>query len=531
MKVRDKKRPAIHKTQGGQPTQKPMAQGYSFPAPMRGWIQNENLSAVRPGGATKLDNWICTMSGVRVRGGCVELSNITDPVRTLMTYRSTGSKLFAATDTGIYEASNSGVLAVGSLTSGDFSSVQFGTAGGSFMYAVNGSDEAQLFDGAVWQAVNATSTPHAITGVDTSTLNHAWTFASRIWFVEQGTQSAWYLDVGNVSGTATEFSLASVFTMGGSLLFGATWSLDAGDGLDDKCVFVSTEGEVVIYEGTDPGSIATWSKVGRYEMPKPLGRRAHVSAGGDLLIATESGLIPISAALKTDIAALEAHAVSQPIYPYWQDQASRLSSKSWEIIKDATAGVMFVSQPDATGAKQTCLAANLISGAWSRMTGWDVQCLAEYEGRTYFGSLDGGIYLADEGGSDNGAIFTATYLGLFESLGAFGVQKSMRQLRPVFTAGTPIAPRVGARADYDETLPHPPEPSQGVSTDVWDSAIWDSAVWDSGVTLKSLSDWYAAGVTGTAIAPFVQISSSGDQKPVVELVSIDAQYTAGAVVA
>ncbi|MFK5282932.1 hypothetical protein ACI3PL_25530, partial [Lacticaseibacillus paracasei] len=60
-------------------------------------------------------------------------------------------------------------------------------------------------------------------------------------------------------------------------------SMDAGDGLDDKCVFVSSEGEVAVYEGTNPGSAADWRKAGVYQITRPLGQNAKVSAGGDLL--------------------------------------------------------------------------------------------------------------------------------------------------------------------------------------------------------------------------------------------------------
>ncbi|TIR78102.1 MAG: hypothetical protein E5X19_32465, partial [Mesorhizobium sp.] len=75
-------------------------------------------------------------------------------------------------------------------------------------------------------------------------LSFVWTYRSREFFIEKNTLTAWFLPVDAISGAASDFSLAGVFQKGGSLLCGGTWSLDAGDGVDDKCVFISTKGEV-----------------------------------------------------------------------------------------------------------------------------------------------------------------------------------------------------------------------------------------------------------------------------------------------
>ena len=56
--------------------------------------------------------------------------------------------------------------------------------------------------------------------------------------------NAWCLAVDAIGGAAIQISLSGVFKKGGSLLFGETWSIDAGDGLNDVCVFISTTGEV-----------------------------------------------------------------------------------------------------------------------------------------------------------------------------------------------------------------------------------------------------------------------------------------------
>lgn len=526
MMVRNGKAAPRHK--GAEPTVKIPAANHTFPAPVRGWSVDEPLPASQPGLARILDNFVCTTRGIRVRGGRTEADDIGSAVLSLITYKASVEKLIAATATGLYDVGGSS-LATG-LSSGEYSHTQFGTSGGDFVYMVNGVDEPQLYDGSSITAITAISTP-AITGVTTTDLTQVWSFASRLWFVESGTLSAWYLPTDSIGGAASEFSLAGVFADGGSLLFGAKWSLDAGDGLDDKCVFVSDEGEVAIYEGTNPASASTWRRVGLYRMPKPLGKRAFTQAGGDLLIATVAGLIPVSAALKTDAGAIERKAVSLPIGSYWRTQAEQLTARTWDVVKAHDMGVILVSQPSASDARSSVLMVNMVTGAWSRATGWDAQCIAHFGGATYIGSLDGKVYIVDTGGTDDGALYTASYLGAFEDLGARGVLKTSRQVRPLLEIGTPVNVQSGVNADYDQILPSPPSSAAASGAAVWDTALWDVAVWDAGATLQTSASWNSAAATGTALAPYLQMSFSDVSKPDVVLASIDLQYHTGAVVA
>jgi hypothetical protein len=535
MEVRAKKVAATRKFVNDQPPAAVPAQSFTFPAPVRGWILNENLATAQPAGARILDNWLCTPTGVRVRGGSVKHATLTGPVTSIFAYNSTTSAFFATTADGIFNITTPAdpdtplTATVSGQTSGEYSTAQFGTAGGNFLYAVNGADDAQLYDGATWTAIDGVSTP-AITGVTTADLSHVWSYANRLFFVEGGTLNAWYLQVDSIGGAATSFSLAGTFRLGGSLLFGATWSLDSGYGLDDTCVFVSTEGEVAVYRGTNPSSASDWALQGVYRMPKPLGKNAYTQAGGDLLIATEVGLIPITAAIQSDIAAIESKAVSFQIARYWQDQA-RSISMGWEIVKTPRRGVMFISQPDTSGVTKTCLAVNLLTGAWSRCTGWDTRCLGYYEGNGYFGSADSCVYIMDVSGSDAGETYTAVVLGQHDQMGAYGVQKTIRQMRAVFQAGSPIQPQLSALPNFREDVSAPPASVENYTTDAWDSGMWDVAVWDSNDIVSNEANWTAAGVTGSVLAPELQLTFGVTPSPSVELVAIDVQFHAGAMVA
>lgn len=532
MNVREKKRAPAHKGQ----TEKQPAQTYRWPAPVRGWVLNENRIAPQPGGARVLDNYIVTLNGIRARGGATAYALLDDDVTALFSYKSgTSEKFFAATADGIFDittVADPNVAVTATLTgqtSGDYSVAQFGTAGGNYLYVLNGTDSPLLYDGSTFTAITGVSTP-AITGVTTSNLSQVWVYGSRLWFVEKNTMKVWYLSVDSISGAALSFNLAGIFSKGGNLLFGARWSQDAGDGLDDKIVFVSSEGEVAVYEGTNPASATDWRKVGLYQMPKPLGKNAFVQAGGNLLVATESGLIPISAAINNDIAALENEAISRNIASYWKSQAQAITDKRWQIVKIPETGIMVVSQPDTTDPDGTALVVNLQTGAWSRITGWDTQCVGEFNSLGYYGDQNSRVYLMDSGGSDNGTPYTCTFVGQHDAMGAQGSTKTVRQVKSILNVGSPANPQTGCVVDFSEEVPAPPSSPMNYITDTWDSGLWDTAVWDSDAAYSSAASWVAAGATGSMIAPFVQMTFGITPTPLVELLGVDATFSVGGMV-
>ena len=516
----------------------PPASGYSFPAPIRGLQLNESVAMPAPGGALVLDNFICETKDVRPRGGTKKYATLGAKVESLFSYISGPSEqFFGATASGIFEittvadADVAPSADVTGQTSGRYSTEQFGISSGEYLLAVNGTDDAQLYDGVSWSVVNSASTP-AITGVSTDSLSHVWSFASRIFFVEKGTLSAHYLPADSIGGAATEFSLAGVFQKGGELLFGATWSLDSGSGLDDKCVFFSSEGEVAVYEGSNPSSASTWARVGVYDITKPLGRNGRMRAGGDLIVATEVGMVPLSQAISKDPASLSLNAITAAIAPYWQEQAGKLSSLPWEVKKWPQKDILVVSQPSAVSAGNmgTCLVANLQTSAWSRFTGVDTQCLGYFNDFVYYGDTSGAVRQMEVGGSDDGAVYTAVYIGQHDPMGAAGAEKTVTQVRGQFLAGTPVEPRISVLANYSTSVPPAPNSPADFATDTWDAATWGTSLWDSSAPVQSLNIWSAASASGFMIAPIVQMTFGYSTLPDVRLVSVDVMYRIGEVV-
>src|SRR4029077_7177879 len=181
-------------------------------------------------------------------------------------------------------------------------------AGGEWMIVCNEAGDYPLRtkDGITWVTLDATGTPPltAPDGADWITgpagpvefghnLTYVWKYRNRLFFIGADSMDAYYLDVDSVGGLLKRVPLAGAAAHGGKLLFGAVWSLDAGDGVDDKCCFFTTEGEALIFTGSNPGDDPHWRPEGRYQISQPLGMNGHVNIGGDLMVLTVDGIIPI----------------------------------------------------------------------------------------------------------------------------------------------------------------------------------------------------------------------------------------------
>jgi hypothetical protein len=509
---------------------------FTFQPPVRGWIANEALANSKPGGARVLENWFPTRTSARLRGGAQKYATIsTGPVLRMWTYKSAEVEEFFSSDlqnifniTTVADADTIPTADVTGQTAGYYSTAQIGTAGGDYLYAVNGADSARLYDGSTWVAVTGVSTP-AITGVTTSTLSHVSLYASRLYFVEKDTMNVWYLPVDSIGGAAAVFSLAGVFQEGGSVLFCGKWSLDSGDGLDDKFVVVSNQGEVAVYQGLYPGD-SGWTKVGIYKITPPMGMNGTMTAGGDLLIATEDGIVPISEAVNKDVAALSLSAVTRNIEPEWKNEVIARKTLPWEIIKWPTNNMMVVSLPVVDdGIDPYCFVCNLETGAWAKFTGWETRSIAHYSDYGYFGSNDGVVYKMEVGGSDDGTPYVCTYVGLPDHLKSPGAIKIVHSARSVFLSNVPFSAKVSMSVNYNITLPTPPASVANFTTDNWDEGLWDVAKWDSAGVGTVQTKWVSVGKSGFIVSPQIQITCGVTPFPRTELIAFDVLFERGGV--
>ena len=505
-------------------------------APTAGWITNANLSQPLQKAALVLDNWFPLPTGIKLRGGCAKYATLGDPVTAMWSYQSGSTeKLFAATETDIYDITTvadvnvAPTADVSSLNSGAWTFVQFETSGGDFLVGVNGADTPREYDGSAW---SSSTMSHG--GLNTANLSHVWAYKERLFFIEDGTMRFYYLPAGSKTGNLDDFTLAGVFSRGGALLFGGTWSLDSGDGVDDLCVIVSTLGEVAVYQGNDPGDADAWSLVGRYDIAEPLGKNATERAGGDLLIATKEGIVPISATIRKDPAALSLSAVTAAIEPSWVDEVRVRGGNPWTLKKYTARNMMVVGMPSpSAGVEKMSYVVNVETGAWCRFVGapWDISAQTVLLDVHYVGGSSGIVYQTDIGGSDDGQPYVCKYAGHPESMGAPGGFKSVNLMRAAFRATKAFIPRCSASINYTVDFPPAPDSVIAASEDTWDNGVWDTAEWDAGIAQTVItSEWQAVTAAGYSIIPQVQVTCGTTPRPDAELISIDVMSEIGGIV-
>lgn len=367
-------------------------------------------------------------------------------------------------------------------------------------------------------------------GVSSPDLSNVWGFKNRVFFIQKDSMDAWYLPAGQITGTAVKLPLGGVFSLGGSLSFGASWSLDTGGGLNATCAFFTTEGEVAVYQGDNPGDIDSWSQVGVYRVGKPMGRKAFIAAGGDLVVATDVGFVPLSQALQKDYAALSPSAVSAPIDVEWNDAVQKRSSQPWCCKKWSANQMTVVALPTVGDEQPAFFVANTRTGAWAKYTNWDAGCLEVFQDRLFFGSSLGRIYEANVTGSDDGQPYTATYLPSFDALGTPGL-KSVSMARCYLRSSTAVREKITIKPDYQTNTPAVPDASPIDVGSVWGAAIWGQSVWGY-VADKIVSyQWRSAVAFGGVFSPLVQITSGSLSPLDTEIIRTDIMYNNGATVA
>ena len=137
----------------------PVSNSSSTPAPVRGWNAKDSLADMEEDWAITLENMFPNLTDVELRGGYASHStgNGSGAVETLVEYSGPSTKKLLACAGGvIYDASAAGgstSIATGK-SNARWQTVMFGTAGGNFLYMVNGEDAPIYYNGSSF------TTPH-----------------------------------------------------------------------------------------------------------------------------------------------------------------------------------------------------------------------------------------------------------------------------------------------------------------------------------------------------------------------------------
>jgi concanavalin A-like lectin/glucanase superfamily protein len=315
------------------------------------------------------------------------------------------------------------------------------------LHFVNGTDAPQVYNGSTVAA-----NPWDGSGLTITNLVNVALVRFRLWFCENGQAWVWYANVGQIAGGTdlTKFDLGQIAGGGFCMAIGS-WSVsDTGDGADDLTVFVMSTGEIIVYQG-DPAT--TFSLVGKYMGAPPIGRQCLVKVGGELVIITRQGFLPVSAAVRRKA----GQALDLSVIDPWGKVAPGVAT---DAVLDADNGgwhgclhlglVLFnVPQTEGSISKQWVLNTRAgDGGAWTNFTKWNASSFASFGGDLYFGAMSGGKVMKVTGGNDNGNPIITVANGAFKYPRGPQYSNVYNSARPIIQAGGTVTGIVGVDTDF-----------------------------------------------------------------------------------
>ena len=356
--------------------------------------------------------------------------------------------------------------------------------------------------------VVGTYTVTGITGVDSSRFINVNLFKNRLYFTEKDTLTCWYLNVDSIAGTALPLPFGGIARNSGYLQAMGTWTLDAGQGVDDYAVFVTSMGEVIVYNGTDPNSADTWALKGVWQLGQTFNRRCFFKWAGDLLLLTQDGLVPLASALQSSRLDPRVNLTDKIYYAISQAATQYYALFGWQIQYFASENMLILSVPTGNGMEQYVM--HTITKAWARFTGIEAYCW-EVSGDSdmHFGG-DGFVGKFYDTNSDAGANIYASGQQAYNYFDSQGQLKRFTLVRPILQTDNGL-PTVlcGISVDFD-TVPltnqiaFNPLISQ---IGRWDAATWNGANWGGGLVTTKI--WQGVNGLGFSGSVNMNVASQG----------------------
>lgn len=498
-----------------------------IPAPVGGMNTRDGLMMLKPEEARLLQNWLPDLGGCVVRPGyevsCVvgggstaDTTFITADITTvrastafksitvsgtipiIATLRSaTQPKFLASCAGGLFDITGS--VASRRVSAGTYHSDLWVTeCFNGYMFGVNGTDTPWRYNGTTVGATGFSGSGLTLSNLQTVTM-----VKGRLWFTEVDSADVWYGPSAGVTGALTKFQLSQI-VQGGKCVGIGSWSYEGGGGPLDQTVFIMDTGEVLIYSG-DPAT--TFAKVGTFHSPAPVGLNSWVKIGGELIIITANGPIPISFIYRGIAFDLTQLQVWGKVSPSWQ--------KDYQIAKSYNGffgyycgGILYFNMPiSASSSKQYVL--NTRIPAWTIYTNLPVASMADDSGVLYFGGGDGPYIYRHASKSDNGNQIIALARQAFSYPMGKNLSVMWTLFRPNIETTSTASGQFQVDVDYgtDEITSSVVELSAIATGASWGDP-WGSA-W-SGAPIVQKQFLGVSGY-GCAVAPVAQVySSSGD---------------------
>jgi hypothetical protein len=262
---------------------------------------------------------------------------------------------------------------------------------------------------------------------------------------------------------------------GGYLVGLGSWTVDAGEGADDHLAVATSEGQILLFKGTNPNSTGSWGLIGVFELGPPLGHKCFVQYGGDLIYLSTNGIFSMTKSLVSGSLSDRVPFSDKIIGAFSEATRVGYSLFGWEGAVVRKESSLLFNIPDVSGSSVQYVM-NTQTGAWCKFSGWSANCMAVLDDQLYMGDGNS-VFQALTGATDFSGNIQADAALAYNYFGNKGRKKKPMQVRPVITASAPIGVGFAVDTDFisDSTFGSTPAPS--ATTSVWDTGLWDSAIW------------------------------------------------------
>lgn len=472
----------------------------TYPAPVGGWNARDSLAEMPITDAVQLVNYNPIGESVQLRNGHTQFSTGmgSGPVERLFEYYSAAGtrKLIACADNKIWDASTAtatNITGAATVTSNRWQGVTYRDK----LYLVNGADAPLESQGT---SVTATAWT-AETGMPTLTkanLVNVSVYKERLYFVEKNTTAYWYTKAALTDLKLYWEDVGQFLSRGGALIYAGSWTRGTADTSSDLFVIITNQGEALVYQGLDP-SASDWSLVGHYFVGRPLGYRAVVNVGADLLLIAEDGVYPFSSLLQ-QLGATAYTNLTDKIRNAWRESTAAFSTnEGWCALNYPNSNQLLINVPLSSNLEANQYVLNTKLGAWCKWTGINACSWALYNGNPMFGGPTGKVFRADYGQTDNNSEIAS----LLQTSFSTHKDRSMKQwllVQPMGFATAETSFLLDVATDYRDKVIDDNVVTIASEGATWDEATWDVSPWaEDEYNFQDWSDLQELGYAGSII--------------------------------
>lgn len=322
---------------------------------------------------------------------------------------------------------------------------------------------------------------------------------NRLWFADSSNLAVYYLDIQQKSGVVKVLPLNALFKRGGNIRAMYTWTTEGAVNLNDQLCIFSSNGELVIYSGVDPGPSGDFELSGIFRFDTPMSKHSVVNYGGELYVLISTGLVPLSTLMRAEAEQL-GQSDRNVFSKFFNASLNNRDRPGWQAILNPSSGRLIANMPQGGTNNYSQMVRFMPNPIWASWSALSSRCWGWVDNRLYFGSDNGRVYeMHPNFLNDNGQPIKVDVQAAWSNYGT-PAAKHFKMILPYLQSdGTP-RPFVDIKVDYDMSAPsNQPDVTFADTGATWDLATWDVDFWAGAVGSKN--NWSGVGDIGRVGAP------------------------------